>query len=291
MIATTLAQIADAADLVVPTGAAEVLVSSVEFDSREITPGALFVALQGEHVDGHDFGAAAAAAGAVAALGSRQVVGLPTLVCADDAAVLRALAAVAHRLVGALVTAGLTVVGVTGSAGKTSTKDLIAAVLRTAGETVAPPESFNNEIGHPYTVLRAGPSTKFLVLELSARGPGHIAELAATAPPRIGAVLNVGTAHLGEFGSVDAIAAAKGELVAALPAAAAGGIAILNADDQRVAAMAERTAAAVVTFGIGPDADVRAVDVGSDALTRASFTLHTPEGPRRWLCRWSATTR
>ncbi len=278
MIALTLAEIADAAGLVAPAGAAEVPVTSVEFDSRRITPGALFVALRGERVDGHDFAAAAAAAGAVAVLGSRPVAELPTIVGADDAAVLRALAAIARRSVGALVTAGLTVIGVTGSAGKTSTKDLIAAVVRTAGETVAPPESFNNELGHPHTVLRAGPSTRFLVLELSARGPGHIADLAAIAPPRIGAVLNVGTAHLGEFGSVDAIAAAKGELVAALPSAQDGGVAILNADDQRVAGMTARTAAAVVTFGTGPDAQVRAVDVSSDSRTRASFTLVTPEG-------------
>ncbi len=117
---------------------------------------------------------------------------------------------------------------------------------------MAPPESFNNELGHPYTVLLAGPDTRFLVLELSARGRGHIAALTRIAPPRIGVVLNVGTAHLGEFGSVEAIAEAKGELVEALPAAADGGIAVLNADDPRVAAMAARTAAAVVTVGTGP---------------------------------------
>ncbi len=116
-----------------------------------------------------------------------------------------------------------------------------------AGETVAPPESFNNELGHPYTVLRAIEDTRHLVLELSARGVGHIRYLAQIAPPRIGVVLNVGTAHLGEFGSVDGIAQAKGELVEALPAGVDGGVAILNSDDPRVAAMRSRTRARVVT--------------------------------------------
>jgi UDP-N-acetylmuramoyl-tripeptide--D-alanyl-D-alanine ligase len=278
MIALTLAEIARVTGLPVPDDAGSIEVTSVEFDSRKVRPGALFVALAGERVDGHDFAGAAAASGAVAVLGSRPVPELPTLVAPDPDAVLAALAAIAHRSVTELVEHGLTVVGVTGSAGKTSTKDLIAAVLRTDGPTVAPPESFNNEIGHPYTVLQAGPDTRYLVLELSARGPGHIAALARTAPPRIGAVLNVGSAHLGEFGSVEGIAAAKGELPEALPAAADGGVAILNLDDHRVAAMADRTSAAIVGVGLGPDAIVRASDVTTDELTRARFTLVTPEG-------------
>ena len=155
---------------------------------------------------------------------------------------------------------------------------MIAAVLARAGTVVAPPESFNNEIGHPYTVLRATSDTRFLVLELSARGIGHIAALASTAPPRIGVVLNVGSAHIGEFGSAENIALAKGELVEALPTAAAGGIAILNADDPRVAAMASRTAASVVTTGVRAPADLRATDIAMDSAARASFTLVTPEG-------------
>ncbi len=148
----------------------------------------------------------------------------------------------------------------TGSSGKTSTKDLLAAVLAPLGPTVAPPGSFNNELGHPWTVLRAGPDTRHLVLELSARGPGHIAALCRIAPPRVGVVLNVGRAHLGEFGSTDAVAAAKAELVEALPAADAGGVAVLNTDDQRVAAMAGRTAARVVGVGLGGTATVRATE-------------------------------
>ena len=284
MIASTVGDIAAVVGVPAPAAGADILVTSAEFDTRRIGPGALFVALVGARVDGHDFAAQAAAAGAVAVLGSRELPpgSLPLIKVADNDAVLAALAALAAVSVRTLIADhGLTVVGVTGSAGKTSTKDLIAAVLR-AGvgdeQVIAPPESFNNELGHPYTVLRAGTATQFLVLELSARGVGHIAALAATAPPSIGAVLNVGTAHLGEFGSVEAIAQAKGELVEALPAGAYGGVAILNADDPRVLAMADRTTADVVTVGTGADALIRAAEVSSDSSARAHFVLVTPEG-------------
>jgi len=188
------------------------------------------------------------------------------------AAVLAALGRLAAHNVGALD--GLTVVGVTGSSGKTSTKDLLAAVLAPLGPTVAPPGSFNNELGLPWTALRAGAATRHLVLELSARGPGHIAALCRVAQPRIGVVLNVGRAHLGEFGSPEAIAQAKGELVEALPE---HGVAVLNADDPAVAAMASRTRARVVTVGRGPDADVRAHDVVLDA-GQARFGLVAARG-------------
>ncbi|WP_147201329.1 UDP-N-acetylmuramoyl-tripeptide--D-alanyl-D-alanine ligase, partial [Pseudonocardia asaccharolytica] len=190
----------------------------------------------------------------------------------SGAAVLAALAALARHAVAALP--ALSIVGVTGSSGKTSTKDLLAAVLAPLGPTVAPPGSFNNELGHPWTVLTAGPDTRHLVLELSARGPGHIAALCAVAPPRIGVVLNVGRAHLGEFGSAEAIARAKGELVEALPA---DGVAVLNVDDPVVTAMAARTAARVVTVGRSPDATVRAQDVRLDS-GRARFRLTAPSG-------------
>lgn len=283
MIPMTLSEIAAVLDVTAPAGAGSAVVTSVEFDSRRVTPGALFVALPGEHADGHDFAAAAAAAGAVAVLGTRPVPELPTLVVGGAPGtgaepVLHALSALAHQVVTLLAADGLTVVGVTGSAGKTSTKDLIAAVLSRAGTVVAPPESFNNELGHPYTVLRADRGTDYLVLELSARGIGHIAALTRIAQPRIGAVLNVGSAHLGEFGSREAIAQAKGELVEALPPAVAGGVAILNADDARVAAMATRTAAAVVTTGVDRPADVRAENVRLDPSARAQFDLVTAEG-------------
>ena len=142
-----------------------------------------------------------------------------------------------------LVAGGLRIIGITGSSGKTSTKDLVEAVLEPLGEVVAPPGSFNNELGHPWTVLRATRSTDFLVLEMSARHPGNIAALAAIAPPAIGVVLNVGTAHLGEFGSREAIARTKSELPQAVPPS---GVVVLNVDDPAVAAMADVTTARVV---------------------------------------------
>lgn len=264
----------------------------VEFDSRQLGPGGLFVAVPGERVDGHDFAADAVRAGAVAVLAAREVpapaVIVPPVerhggrayVLAGDtdgsgAAVLAGLGALARCVVDKLVPGGLAVVGVTGSSGKTSTKDLIAGLLARLGPTVAPPGSFNNELGHPWTVLRADQHTRHLVLELSARGPGHIAALCRVAPPRIGAVLNVGSAHLGEFGSRAAIAQAKGELVEALPA---DGLAVLNADDPLVAAMADRTDARVVFVGESGRAHVRAVDVTLDEQARARFKLVTPDG-------------
>jgi UDP-N-acetylmuramoyl-tripeptide--D-alanyl-D-alanine ligase len=235
----------------------------VEFDSRKLRPGDLFLAIKGEHADGHDFAEAALAAGAVAVLCSRELQ-LPCIVVGDPIAAITALATeAAHRL-------PATVIELTGSAGKTSTKDLLAQLLERHGRTIAPPESFNNELGFPYTVLLADESTEYLVLEASARGIGHIRQLTRIARPAVAAVLNVGSAHLGEFGSVAAIAQAKGELVEALPP---DGLAVLNADDPRVLAMAARTAARVVTFGERPDADVRAERLIVDGTGRARFEL------------------
>lgn len=236
----------------------------VVFDSRQVGPGDLFLALPGEHADGHDFAAAALAAGARAVVATRPVGG-PAVLVGD---VLAALARLAHGVLGRLPQ--VTVVGITGSSGKTSTKDLVADLLVCLGPTVAPPGSFNNEIGLPYTVLLAGPQTRYLVLEYSARGLGHIAALCAIARPHIAVELNVGTAHIGEFRSAEVIAAAKGELVTAL---AADGVAVLNADDQRVRSMAGLTAARVVLAGTGSDADVRAEDVRLDDRGRPSYTL------------------
>jgi UDP-N-acetylmuramoyl-tripeptide--D-alanyl-D-alanine ligase len=178
----------------------------------------------------------------------------------------------------------VTVAGLTGSAGKTSTKDLTAQLVERLGPTISPEGSWNNEFGFPLTVLRADEQTRFMVLEMAARGPGHIAFLCELAPPRVGAVLNVGHAHTGEFGGIEQVARAKGELPAALPAAAAGGVAILNADDHRVRAMASRTEARIVTFGLAGGApagrpDFAAADVQLDDLGRPSFTLITPAGP------------
>ena len=274
MIPMTLAEVAMAVDGRLDAASGEEAVTgTVEFDSRQIGSGGLFVALVGERSDGHDFAGTARAAGAAGVLASRPV-GVPSVLVPD---VLTALGRLAGHVVRRLPE--ITVLGLTGSSGKTTTKDLLASVLGAhATGVVAPPGSFNNELGHPWTVLRAGADTRYLVLELAARGLGHIAAQCAVAPPRIGLVLNVGSAHLGEFGSAEAIAVAKGELVESLPPAAEGGVAVLNADDPRVAAMASRTAARVVTFGRGSGAQVRAEDVTLDAEGRASFQLVTPHG-------------
>ncbi|WP_055531437.1 UDP-N-acetylmuramoyl-tripeptide--D-alanyl-D-alanine ligase [Streptomyces graminilatus] len=240
-------------------------------DSREVEPGSLFVAFAGEHVDGHDFAAAVVEAGAVAVLASRPV-GVPAVVVDD---VQRALGALARHVVDRL---GATLVALTGSAGKTSTKDLIAQVLRHKAPTVFTPGSLNNEIGLPLTALSATEETRFLVLEMGARGIGHIRYLTDLTPPRIGLVINVGTAHIGEFGGREQIAQAKGELVEALPSAADGGIAVLNADDPLVRAMAVRTKAKVIFFGESGEADVRAENVRLTDSGQPAFRLHTPSG-------------
>ncbi|WP_405797045.1 UDP-N-acetylmuramoyl-tripeptide--D-alanyl-D-alanine ligase [Streptomyces sp. NBC_01506] len=240
-------------------------------DGRQAEPGALFVAFSGERVDGHDYAAQAGRAGAVAVLGSRPTP-LPTVVVEDTRAALQALAT--HVV--ARLRDGLTVVGLTGSQGKTSTKDLLAAVLSgasdAAGPTIATIGSLNNELGVPLTMLRADAATRFLVLEMGARHIGDIAALTGLVAPDIAVVLNVGQAHLGEFGSRAAIAEAKGELVRGL---APGGIAVLNADDPRVVAMRSLTGGPVLTFGRAGHADVRALGLALDRLGRPSFTLRT----------------
>ncbi len=189
----------------------------------------------------------------------------------SGAAVLAALAKLATAVAAQLVAGGLTIIGITGSSGKTSTKDLMAAVLAPLGEVVAPPGSFNNELGHPWTVLRATRRTDYLILEMAARHHGNIAALAEIAPPSIGVVLNVGTAHLGEFGSREVIAQTKAELPQAVPHS---GAVVLNADDPAVAAMAKLTAARVVRVSRDNTGDVWAGPVSLDELARPRFTLH-----------------
>ncbi|MFF4523802.1 UDP-N-acetylmuramoyl-tripeptide--D-alanyl-D-alanine ligase [Streptomyces bluensis] len=237
-------------------------------DSREAGPGSLFVAFVGERVDGHDFARQVVETGAVAVLASRSV-GVPAIVVED---VQTALGALARHVVAKL---GTTLVALTGSAGKTSTKDLIAQVLQRKAPTVWTPGSLNNEIGLPLTALGATEETRFLVLEMGARGIGHIRYLAGLTPPKIGLVLNVGSAHIGEFGGREQIALAKGELVEALPEE---GAAILNADDPLVRAMASRTKAKVLLFGESGEADVRAENVRLTDSGQPAFRLHTPSG-------------
>jgi UDP-N-acetylmuramoyl-tripeptide--D-alanyl-D-alanine ligase len=271
MIGLSLSEVAELTGGALTGAAGARVTGKVTLDSRAVAPGDLFVAVVGERVDGHDFLGAAAAAGAVAALSTRADDALPTVVVDDPVLALGRLATGVH----ARLTAGrLRTLGITGSSGKTSTKDLLGQVLATAGPTVSPPGSYNNDIGLPLTVLDADEETRFLVLEMGSRGPGHIARLCRIARPQIGVVLNVGSAHLGEFGSPEGTARAKGELVEALTE---DGTAVLNADDPRVLGMASRTRARVLTTGRGPDAGVRATRGAVDEQGRAIFDLQVGE--------------
>lgn len=303
MINLTLAEIAEITGGTVHGDPTTLVSGKVEFDSRKIDHGDLFIALAGARVDGHNFAAQTVEAGAAGVLAFRQVDAPSVIVppVEKDAsasgsyalehdhdgaveAVLAAMGKLARYVIDQLVAEKLLVVGVTGSAGKTSTKDMMATIFGAQGETVAPPGSFNNEIGHPYTALKCTEHTDFLIAEMSARGVGHIAHLARIAPPRIGVVLNVGSAHIGEFGSQDVITQAKGELVEALPAADNGGVAVLNLDDANVASMATRTQAQVLFYSAkgNPEAQIRATNVALDASARPIFTLEVEgEAPRQ----------
>ena len=253
-------------------GDGEARVTGVSFDTRRLAPGDLFVALPGERTDGHAFVADAVRGGASAVL-VRKGTELPenaTSILIDDP-----LTALGRLGVAARAELSATVIAITGSSGKTITKDLIAAVARTRFRTVASEASFNNEIGVPLTVLAADADTEVLVLEVGARGIGHIASLMPMLRPDVSVVLNVGVAHIGMFGSTEAIAIAKSELVEGLDPK---GVAVLNADDAAVDAMASRTSANVIRFGFSEESDVRASDVTMDADARATFTLAAPDG-------------
>jgi UDP-N-acetylmuramoyl-tripeptide--D-alanyl-D-alanine ligase len=264
MIPMTLPEIADVVGGAVHDDPGVTVTGAPFLDSRVAELGGLFAAFDGEHVDGHDYAEQAVESGAAAVLGTRPL-GVPMVVVTDPMA---ALAALAHHVLGQLDR--VTVVALTGSQGKTSTKDLLAQVLAGAGETVATAGSLNNELGLPLTVLRATPDTEYLVLEMGARGVGHLRDLCRIARPDVSLVLNVGKAHLGEFGTQADIARAKGEIVEALPS---DGVAVLNADDPLVSAMASRTGASVQTFGEGPGATLRVLDLELDELGRPGFDL------------------
>lgn len=241
----------------------------VRIDSRAVEPGDLFVALPGERTDGHEHAGDAVSRGAVAVLAERDLpVDVPVLVVPDALTALQALARHVYAQDRPLT------FGITGSSGKTSTKDLFAQVLARFGETLAPVGSFNNEIGFPLTATQRTATTRYAALEYSARGIGHIAFLCDIVRPDVAVVLNVGTAHLGEFGSQENIAVAKGELVEA-----ATTLAVLNADDPLVAAMATRASVPVLTFG--STGDYRAGDVHVDDEGRPAFTLLAPQGTAR----------
>jgi UDP-N-acetylmuramoyl-tripeptide--D-alanyl-D-alanine ligase len=265
----TLAEIAGITGGQILGGDPEAAVTSYSIDTRTLQPGALFIALQAER-DGHDFVGDALDRGAAGALVSRPVEGLG-LVLVDDAAIgLTTLGRAAReRLV------GLPVVGITGSTGKTSTKDLTAAALAPAGPVGASPVSFNNEIGVPLTLLSAPAGAVAVVTEMGARGVGHIATLCAVARPTIGVITNIGMAHAEFFGSREEVARAKGELLEALPA---DGHALLCADDDLTPGLARRTEATVLTAGSAADADVRVSAVELDEELRPAFHLETPWG-------------
>ncbi|MDI6693365.1 MAG: UDP-N-acetylmuramoyl-tripeptide--D-alanyl-D-alanine ligase [Anaerosomatales bacterium] len=269
-------RIAEATQGQLVAGDGSVMANGLSIDSREVQPGNAFVALVGEHADGHDFVRAAVDAGArvvivtradepvlEAVAGSRHPEAAVVLV-ADAVAAIQAMAAY-HR-------SRLTcpVVGVTGSTGKTTTKDFMRAALATTFKVVASEGNRNNELGVPLTIFEAGADTGALVVEMAMRGPGQIAELAAIARPTHGLVTNVGLSHVGVLGSQEAIAEAKGELVEAIPES---GAVFLNGDDAWTERLRERARARVVTYGTSEECDVRAEEIAVDEDGLPVFTL------------------
>ena len=274
MIALTLTQIAEAVGghLVLGESGADadaVIEGAAQTDSREIEPGGIFFARIGESSDGHLYVDQAVERGAAALVVQHEVAAPVPQIIVEDAT--EALGELARTVVHRVLTAGnLTIVGITGSNGKTTTKNLVAAMAERLGATVASQKSFNNEVGGPITMLGVADDTRTLVAEMGASAEGEIARLTAMAPPHIGIVLAVGNAHSGVFGGIEATARTKAEMVRDLPADA---VAVLNRDDPRVAAMAEQTAARVRWFGRSDSADVWADDIEVGAAgTR--FTLH-----------------
>lgn len=276
MIDLTLSEIAAATrGRLIPASASPELVVNglTDTDSRLITPGDIFVAKPGEETDGHLFADAAVDNGAALLIVERELpVAVPQIVVADSVTALGDLATEVIRRVRAL--GRLRVVGITGSNGKTTTKNLLAAVLEQLGETISPKASFNNEVGAPITMLKVTNETRFLVAEMGASGIGEIARLIRMAKPDIGVVLKVGLAHAGEFGGIEATVTAKTEMVSDL---LPQDVAVLNLDDARVAGMADATRARVLWFGLDSRAAVRATDVSATAAGTA-FTLHLPDG-------------
>ncbi|MFA5867530.1 MAG: UDP-N-acetylmuramoyl-tripeptide--D-alanyl-D-alanine ligase [Actinomycetota bacterium] len=250
--------------------------ASVSTDSRTVKPGDLFVALRGEHYDGHDFLTSVVDKGAMGIVAARDATNpflkrIPkqfmhiTLIRVDDTLkAYQEIARIAARKLSAKV------VAVTGSTGKTTTKDMIASILRGLGKTTASAENFNNEVGLPATILTADEDTEFMVLEMGMRGPGQIAELARIAKPHVGVITNIGLTHLELLGSEENIAMAKTELAAGVRPA---GTIVVNAGDAWVDKVAGASVAKVITFGAGKGADVRAEDIVLDERVRASFTV------------------
>jgi len=281
VIALTLAEISAAVDGdLIAADDTLTITGTVETDSRLITPGSIFFALRGETTDGKLFASTAVENGAVLVvtderldLGTRAS-GVAQIVVTDP---LVALADLARYVVAAVRLGGsLRVVGITGSNGKTTTKNMLRGVLEAEGPTVAPQGSYNNQVGAPYTMLKIEAETRFLVVEMGASAEGDIARTIGIVVPDISVVLKVGLAHAGEFGGIDATQRAKAEIVTKLPAAA---VAVLNADDFRVVAMAKQTAARPVWFGLDESADIRADDLRATSAGTA-FTLIVGERTR-----------
>jgi UDP-N-acetylmuramoyl-tripeptide--D-alanyl-D-alanine ligase len=244
------------------------IAGSVQTDSRLVTPGSIFIALPGEVSDGHLFAQAAIDNGAALLLVDHPLELPVSQVVVEDT--LTALADLARFVVATVRSRGeLKIIGITGSNGKTTTKNMLRAVLETAGATIAPPGSFNNQVGAPLSMLSVDLDTRFLVVEMGAAGIGEIARTVGIAIPDISVVLKVGLAHAGEFGGIEQTQRAKAEIVTQLPSDA---VAVLNVDDERVAAMASLTKARPVWFGLDASADVRADDLRATASGTA-FTL------------------
>ncbi|MCS5719799.1 UDP-N-acetylmuramoyl-tripeptide--D-alanyl-D-alanine ligase [Herbiconiux sp. CPCC 205763] len=282
MLDLTLTEIAEAlqGELVITDAAAgagfspdTVVNGTVDTDSRLIGEGDVFVAKRGEFDDGHRFVTSAVEAGAALVVVEHVFdVDVPQIVVADS---VLALGYFATDVVARVRASGdLRIVGITGSNGKTTTKNLLKSILERVGETVAPRDSFNNEVGAPLTMLKLTPSSRFLVAEMGASGKGEITRLIRMAKPDVGVVLTVGLAHAGEFGGIETTLATKTEMVQDLEP---GDVAVLNRDDSRVAGMAEKTAARVLWFGLSDEAAVRATDIDATAAG-TSFVLHLPDG-------------
>lgn len=280
MIDLTLAEISEIVSgrlvLGQSSGSAETVVSGdAQTDSREIQPGEIFFAKRGDETDGHLFARAAVDQGAALIIGERECDDRVPQIIVEDTVL--ALGKLAQGVVDRVRSRGaLQIVGITGSNGKTTTKNLLAAMTGTIGETVSPIKSFNNEVGAPLTMLRITESTQFLIAEMGASGKGHIARLVEMAHPDIGVVLTVGLAHAGEFGGIEATFRAKSEMVTQLTPE---NVAILNREDPRVAKMAELTQARVLWFGLTSESHVWASDVDA-SLTGTRFTLHIGEEER-----------
>ncbi|QIM16386.1 UDP-N-acetylmuramoyl-tripeptide--D-alanyl-D-alanine ligase [Leucobacter insecticola] len=285
MIRLTLAEIAaaTAGRLVIGQSGATpetVVDGESQTDSREVGPGQIFFARVGEETDGHLFANSAVDAGAALLVVERETDDRVPQIVVDDATL--ALGRLATEVVARVLAGGdLTIVGITGSNGKTTTKNLVAAMAEQCGAFVASAKSFNNEVGGPLTMLRVTDRTRTLVAEMGASKEGEIRRLTAMAPPAIGVVLTVGLAHAGEFGGIETTFRTKSEMVRDLPE---GAVAVLNRDDPHVTRMKDLTRARVLWFGQHPEAHIRASDIDSDA-SGTRFTLHIGDESRRVVFR------